>query len=102
MVQLSHPYMTKGKTIAWTIWTFVSKVMSLLINMLSRFVMGFLSSSADKESACNAGDPGSVSGLGRSPEGGLNNPFQYSCLVDRGAWWATVHEVSNSWTRLSD
>ena len=42
MVQLSHPYMTTGKTIALTIWTFVSKVMSLLFNMLSRFVMAFL------------------------------------------------------------
>ena len=38
MVQLSHPYMTTGKTIALTIWTFVSKVMSLLFNMLSIFV----------------------------------------------------------------
>ena len=38
IVQLSHPYMTTGKTIALTIWTFVSKVMSLLFNMLSRFI----------------------------------------------------------------
>ena len=42
MVQLSHPYMTTGKTIALTIWTFVSKGMSLLFNMLSRFVIAFL------------------------------------------------------------
>ena len=42
MVQLSHPYMTTGKTRALTIWTFVSKVMSLLFNMLSRFVTAFL------------------------------------------------------------
>ena len=42
MVQLSHPYMTNGKTIALTIWTFVGKVMSLLFNMLSRFVIAFL------------------------------------------------------------
>ena len=41
-VQLSHPYMTTGKTIALTIQTFVSKVMSLLLNMLSRFVIAFL------------------------------------------------------------
>ena len=41
MVQLSHPYMTTGKTITWTIWTFVSKVMSLLFNMLSRLVIVF-------------------------------------------------------------
>ena len=42
MVQLSHLYMITGKTIALTIWTFVSKVMSLLFNMLSRFVIAFL------------------------------------------------------------
>ena len=42
MVQLSHPYMAIGKTIALTIWTFVGKVMLLLFNMLSRFVTAFL------------------------------------------------------------
>ena len=42
MVQLSHPYMTNGKTTALTIWTFVSKVTSLLFNMLSRFIIAFL------------------------------------------------------------
>ena len=42
MVQLSHPYMTIGKTIAWTVWTFFGKVMSLLFNTLSRFVIAFL------------------------------------------------------------
>ena len=45
IVQLSHPYMTTGKTIALTRWTFVSKVMSLLYNMLSRLVIAFLSRS---------------------------------------------------------
>ena len=42
MVQLSHSYMTIGKTIALTRWTFVGQVMSLLFNMLSRFVVAFL------------------------------------------------------------
>ena len=42
IVQLSHPYMTTGKTIAWTRWTFVGKGMSLLWNMLSRLVITFL------------------------------------------------------------
>ena len=41
MLQLSHPYMTTGKTIALTIWTFISKVMSLLFDTLSRFVVTF-------------------------------------------------------------
>ena len=45
MVQLSHPYMTTGKTIASTIWTFVSELMSLLFNMLSWFVIAFLARS---------------------------------------------------------
>ena len=44
-VQLSHPYLTTGKTIALTVWTFVGKVMSLLFNMLPRFVIAFLSRS---------------------------------------------------------
>ena len=42
LVQISHPYITTGKTIALTMWTFVSRVMSLLFNMLSRFVIAFL------------------------------------------------------------
>ena len=42
IVQLSHPYMTTGKTIALTRWTFVDKIMSLLFNMLSRLVIAFL------------------------------------------------------------
>ena len=45
IVQLSHPYMTTGKKIVLTRWTFVSKVMSLLFNMLSRLVIAFLSRS---------------------------------------------------------
>ena len=42
MIQLSYPYMTNGKTLALTIWTFVGKVMSLLLNVLSRLVIAFL------------------------------------------------------------
>ena len=51
------------------------------------------------------GGPGLISGLGRSPGGGRGNPLQYSCLenpMDRGAWWAAVHEVAKSHTRLSN
>ena len=50
-----------------------------------------------KESACNAGDLGSILGLGRSPGEGNGNPLQYSCLensMDRGAWRATVHGIT--------
>ena len=49
MVQLAHPYMTTGKTIASTRWTFVGKVMSLIFNMLSRFVIALLNQSILKE-----------------------------------------------------
>ena len=57
-------------------------------------------------SAYSTGDLGLIPGLGRSPGEGNGNPLQYSCLensMDRGAWWSgTVHEVAQSWTRLSD
>ena len=58
-----------------------------------------------KASACNAGEAGSISGLGRSPGEGNGNPLQYSCLenpVDREAWRATVLGVAKSRTRLRD
>ena len=51
-----------------------------------------------EESTCNAGDTGSIPGLGRSPGAGSGNPLQYSCLensMDRGAWWARVgHDLA--------
>ena len=65
----------------------------------------FPGGSDGKESACNAGDPGSMLGSKRSPGEGYGNPFQYSCLgdsMDRGAWWATVHGVTKSRTGLSN
>ena len=89
MVQLSHLYMTTGKTTALIIWAFVRKMMSLLFNMLSMFVMGFAGGSDGKESACNVGDPGSIPGLGRSLGVGTGSLLQYSCLenpMDRGSW----------------
>ena len=67
--------------------------------------MGFPGGSDSKSSAHNAGDPGSIPGLGRSPGEGNGNPLQYSCLensMDGGAQWATVHGVTKSRTRLSD
>ena len=58
-----------------------------------------------KESACSAGDLDSIPGLGRSPGEGNGNPLQNSCLknpIGRGAWQATVHEVTKSRTQLRD
>ena len=62
---------------------------------------GFPGGSDGKESACNAGDTGSISGPRKSPGEGNGNPLRYSCLgnpMDRGAWWATVHGVAKSRT----
>ena len=89
-----------------------------LVSLGSNLKKGFPASSVCKESACNAGDSGSIPRLGRSPgEGkgypiqysGLKNsngtPLQYSCLenpMDRGAWKAAVHGVAEGRTRLSD
>ena len=66
---------------------------------------GFPDSLDSKESGCNAGDPGLIPGLGRSPGEGHGNPPRYSCLknsIDNGAWHATVHGIAKSRTRLSD
>ena len=89
MVQLSHLYITNGKSIALTIWIFVSKVMSLLLNVLF----------SGKEPACQCRickgcwlNPW----VGKIHGEGHGNPLQYSCLenpMGRGAWQATVHSV---------
>ena len=67
--------------------------------------MGFPGGSDGEESACNAGDLGSIPGLGRSPGEGKGYPLQYSCLensMDREIWQATVHGVATSQTLVSD
>ena len=69
---------------------------------------GFPGSSVVKNLPANAGDArdvGLIPGSRRSPGEGNGNPLQYSCLgncMDRGAWWATVHRVAHSWTRLNN
>ena len=67
--------------------------------------VSFPGSSAGEESTCNAGDPGSIPGSGKSPGEGNGYPLQDSCLenpMDTGGWWAMVHGVTKSQTRLSD
>ena len=67
--------------------------------------MGFPGGSNSKQSACSAGDLGSIPGLGKSPGEGNGYPLQYSCLensMDRGAWQATVHEVTKNQTQPSN
>ena len=65
--------------------------------------LGFPGGSGGKESTCNAGDPGSIFGSGRTPGEGNGYPLQYSCLensLDRGAWRATFHGITKSQTEL--
>ena len=64
---------------------------------------GFPGGSVVKNLPVSAGEVVSIPGLGRSPREENGNPLQYSCLenpMDRGACWATVHGVTNSWTQL--
>ena len=65
---------------------------------------GFSGGSEGKESICNAGDLGSIPGLGRSPGGGHGNPFQYSCLENPHGKRnpMSVHGIANSQTQLSN
>ena len=63
--------------------------------------LSFPDVSVVKNPPANAGDLGSIPGLGKSPGGGNGNPLQYSCLgnlMDREAWWPTVYGVAKSWT----
>ena len=72
-----------------------------------REAKGSPSGSAGKEFTCSAGctgHTGSISGSGRSPGGGHGNPLAHSCLknpMERGAWWAAIQRLVESWTRLS-
>ena len=70
------------------------------IYRIARGLMGFPDSSAGKESTCNAGDPGLIPGLGRSPEEENGSPLQYSSL--KNSMDCVVHGVTKSQTRLSD
>ena len=78
-----------------------TEVLSFVFYNLLKCEMGFPCSSVSEESACSAGDPGSIPGLGRSPGEGNGNPLQYprlENLMDRGTWWAAVPGVAESGT----
>ena len=71
---------------------------------MEMFILSY-GGSDGKAPVCNAGDQGSIPGLGRSPGEGNGSPLQYSRLenpMDRGAWWAIVHEVTKKWTQLRE
>ena len=107
IVQLSHPYMTIGKTIALTRRTFVGKVISLLFNMLSKYSclenpMDGCSSWGLRESDTTERLHFHLSPSCVGEENG--NPLQCSCLEsprDGGVWWAAVYGVAQSRTRLN-
>ena len=87
----------------WEAWLY--QVLEFII--VPHFSRDFPGGSVIKNLPANAGDSGdavSIPGSGISPERGNGNPLQYSCLknsMDRGAWWATVHGLTKSWTQLS-
>ena len=77
----------------------------LSLNLTRLGALSYPGVSDGKESACNAGDPGSIPGLGRSPGEGNGNPLQYSCLenpMDRGAWQGVDHGIAKSQTQRSE
>ena len=78
----------------------------MVFNSVLAFPKGTVPGGSDGKSVClQCGRPGSIPGLGRSPGEGNGNPLQYSCLenpMDGEAWWATIHGVTNSQTRLSN
>ena len=78
---------------------------ALYFLLATESLQGSPDNSVVKNAPANAGNAGSTPGSGRSPGVGNGSLLQCSCLensVDRGAWWATVHGVSQSWTPLSD
>jgi len=91
------------KTIPATWWQFWLLFLPSVDWRPLRAERGFLGGSDGKESTCNVGDLGLITGSGKSSGEGRRSPLQDSCLenpMDTGAWWAPVHRVTKSPTRL--
>ena len=107
----------------WPYTTFIKKIsVSIILRFLKQIIYNNLGQDMESKflrrligtqvvlrvknlpiSAGDVGDMGSIPGSGRLPGGGHGNPLQHSWLdnpMDRGAWWATVHRITKSWTRL--
>ena len=94
---------TTTSSLIWT-WTF-DKFRFWVCLLVFKWRYSWFLGSDGKESACNAGDPASIPGSGKSLGEGNGNPLQYSCLEnpkEREAWQTTVHGVTKSQTRLSN
>ena len=90
--------MIAKKWFSIVLWNYLGRVIPFLLDC--KCFTGFSCGSTGKESACNAGDLGSIPGLGRSPGGGKGYPLQYSGLEN--SMDCIVHKVAKSWTWLSD
>ena len=98
MPALIHHLMPMANFAWWQSWAVPTETIWPTKPETLRFTI-FSGGSDSKESSCKVGDPGLIPESGRSPGEGTGNPLQYSCLenpMDRGAWWATVHVVSES------
>ena len=103
MVQLSHPYMTTGKTIALAIWTFVSKVMSLLFNTLSRYLIWCLGLICYLRLRAEGEERVRMRWLdGITDTVDVNLGKLREMLRDRETWGTAIHGIAKSWTQLGN
>ena len=102
----ARPEREKERKVNWKFFSnynYESKLTNYQLRHLEVRIRGFPGGSDGKESAWNAGNPGSIPGSERSPGAGRGNPLQYSCLEnprDRAACWAAICGVAQSRTRL--
>ena len=99
----SKPCAIREESLCFLSWLSEVDCCCILLQARLWLELSFPGSSDGKASVYNAGDPGSIPGLGRSPGEGNGSSLQYSCLenpTDGGAWQATVHGVAKSQTRL--
>ena len=106
-IQIQKPYNVLGGFVCLFVFCFFVCFSQRRLKYLQQYLKAYYETIqgprwlSNRESACNAGDTGSIPEWGKSPGGEHGNSLQYSCLgnyMDRGAWWATVHGISKSQT----